>query len=73
MRSIEESVVTAMDGSDKELFPFLPYILQDLWGIGSDPKTILSLIKKHRNNYTDIKVLDWVAAKALCQSSYQKH
>jgi len=31
IKSIEESVVTAMDGTSDELFPFLPYILQDLW------------------------------------------
>ena len=30
MKTIEESVVIKMDGSEKELFPFLPYILQDL-------------------------------------------
>lgn len=29
MKSIEESVVTAMDGTDAELFPFISYILQD--------------------------------------------
>lgn len=41
MKTIEESVVTAMDGPDKELFPFIPYILQDLWEIGADPEVIL--------------------------------
>jgi len=30
MKTIEESFVIAMGGSDKELFPFSPYILQDL-------------------------------------------
>lgn len=34
-KTIEESVVQAMDGTDAELFPFLPYILQDLWEIGA--------------------------------------
>lgn len=46
MKSIEESVVIAMDGSDKELFPFLPYIFQDIWEIGADPDAIIKLIKK---------------------------
>jgi len=35
MGTIEESVVIAMDGSDTGIFPFLPFILQDLWEIGS--------------------------------------
>jgi len=58
MKSIEESVVIAMDGSDKELFPFLPYILQDIWEIGADPDAIIKLISKYFNNITELKVLD---------------
>lgn len=58
MKTIEESVVTAMDGSDKELFPYLPYILQDLWEIGADPDAIIKLIKKHCNRTAELKVLD---------------
>ncbi|MBU0528578.1 class I SAM-dependent methyltransferase [bacterium] len=58
MKTIEESVVTAMDGSDKELFPYLPYILQDLWEIGADPGVIIKLISKHFANCADLKVLD---------------
>ncbi len=58
MKTIEESVVTAMDGSDKELFPYLPYILQDLWEIGADPDAIIKLIGKHFTNCADLKVLD---------------
>ncbi|MBC8319493.1 MAG: methyltransferase domain-containing protein [Bacteroidetes bacterium] len=58
MKTIEESVVTAMDGSDKELFPYLPYILQDLWEIGADPYAIIKLIGKHFTNCANLKVLD---------------
>lgn len=58
MKSIEESVVIAMDGSDKELFPFLPYILQDIWEIGADPDAIIKLIKKYCSNIAELNVLD---------------
>lgn len=58
MKSIEESVVTAMDGTDIELFPFIPYILQDSWEIGADPEVIISLIAKHKKNTPDLRVLD---------------
>ncbi|MHC1774848.1 MAG: class I SAM-dependent methyltransferase [Lentimicrobium sp.] len=58
MKTIEECAVIAMDGSDKELFPFLPYIFQDLWEIGADPDTIVKLINKYSKNSTDLKVLD---------------
>lgn len=57
-KTVEESVVMTMDGSDKEIFPFLPYILQDLWEIGSDPEAIIKLIKKHSFNYNNLRVLD---------------
>lgn len=58
MKSLEESVVTAMDGSDVALFPFLPYILQDLWEIGASPKVIIGLVRKHTKNYSNLSVLD---------------
>ena len=56
--SIEECVVTAMDGTDKELFPFLPYILQDTWKIGADPEIIINLIQKHMSDISNLNVLD---------------
>lgn len=56
--SLEESVVAAMDGTNKELFPFLPYILQDTWEIGADPETIISLVKKHMRDFPNMNVLD---------------
>lgn len=58
MKTLEESVVTAMDGSDKELFPFLPYIMQDLWEIGADPDAIIRLISRQFKKYDNLKVLD---------------
>lgn len=58
MKTLEESVVTAMDGSDIELFPYLPYILQDLWEIGADPEAIIRLMRKHFSKYSDLRVLD---------------
>jgi ubiquinone/menaquinone biosynthesis C-methylase UbiE len=58
MKSIEESVVTAMDGTNSELFPFLPYILQDLWEIGADPEIVIDMICRHAESYHDLKVLD---------------
>jgi cyclopropane fatty-acyl-phospholipid synthase-like methyltransferase len=58
MKSIEECVVRAMDGEDKELFPYLPYILKDLWEIGADPEIIISLIDRHFVNPARLSILD---------------
>lgn len=58
MKTLEESVVQAMDGSNIELYKYLPYILQDLWEIGSSPKIIIEMIKKHTKNYELLQVFD---------------
>ncbi len=57
-KSLEESVVASMDGSENELFPFLPYILQDLWEIGASPEVIIKLVQKHTNDYSNLSILD---------------
>lgn len=57
-KTLEESIIEAMDGSDLDLIPFLPYILQDRWEIGSDPKTMIDLIRKHARDHSDLKILD---------------
>ena len=56
--SLEESVVRAMDGTNVELFRFLPFILQDLWEIGTSVHTIEKLVQKHTDSQTGINVLD---------------
>lgn len=58
IKTLEESVITAMDGSDSELFPYLPYILQDIWEIGVSPAVIIDLVQKHTKEYSNLKVLD---------------
>jgi len=58
MKPIEECVVMAMDGSDKELFPYLPYILQDIWEIGTDPATVIDIVRANFRDYADLKILD---------------
>jgi len=72
MKTLEESVVVAMDGSDKELYPFLPYILQDLWEIGADPEAIIKLIRKYCNHTAGLKVLDLGCGKGAVSIKVSK-
>ncbi len=58
LRPVEEIVVQSMDGTDSELFPYLPYILQDIWEIGTLPEIVLRLIEKHTANHSNLSVLD---------------
>lgn len=46
MKGLIESVVETLDGFDVGLYPHLPYLLQDLWRMGSDPEAMVSLLKK---------------------------
>jgi len=48
----------AMDGTDSNLFPYLPYLLQDLWEIGASPEIVLKLVEKYATDHSDLKVLD---------------
>ncbi|MDX9889789.1 MAG: hypothetical protein WC142_09385 [Bacteroidales bacterium] len=45
MKSVEENLITAMDGSDIEHSSYLHYILQDLWKMGTDPDIVMKLIE----------------------------
>lgn len=45
-RTVEESVVLAMDGTDASLYPYLPYILQDIWQIGASPDLIIQVLRR---------------------------
>lgn len=65
MRTIEESVVIAMDGEDKNLYPYIPYILQDLWEFGASPEIIINLIKKHKSDFENLKILDLGSGKGV--------
>ncbi|HPO56814.1 MAG TPA: class I SAM-dependent methyltransferase [Ignavibacteriaceae bacterium] len=58
MKTLKESISEAMGVFDEELFPFLSYFLSDFWEMGSDPDTIIRIIKKHFPGKTDLKVAD---------------
>lgn len=72
MKTTEESVLTAMDCTDREILPYLPYILQDFWEIGSDPDVMIDLIKKHLSNFTNLKVLDLGCGKGAVSINIAK-
>ncbi len=58
MKTLEESVAQAMDGSDVAIVPFLPYILQDAWEIGTPAETVIGLVRRHLQQHERLNVLD---------------
>jgi cyclopropane fatty-acyl-phospholipid synthase-like methyltransferase len=57
MEDLEAKVVKSLDGEDTELYDFIPYLLQDLWEIGSSPEVIIDMVKRHIDK-SSINVLD---------------
>ncbi len=58
MKPLEEVVMEALECPDKELFPYMPYILQDFWELGTNPEVVISLIEKHLKDTETLNVLD---------------
>ncbi len=56
--SLEESIVAALSGDDLRIFPFLPYLLQDLWEMGAAPGDILQLVQGNFPGRRGLKILD---------------
>lgn len=60
MDSLNDSVTFSLDGSDADLFPHFPYLLQDIWELGSSAKVVLDLINNNKilNEIDELKILD---------------
>lgn len=58
MKTIEQSVLTAMDCTDRVILPCLPYILQDFLEISSDPDVIANLIQNCLSDINFLKILN---------------
>ena len=58
MDTVKKSIVKSLDGLEFGLFPYLSYLLQDLWEIGSDPDIIIEMLKKQNILKKESKVLD---------------
>jgi len=61
--TLEESIVSAMEGNNTKLFKYLPYIFQDFWELGSSPDEIINVIKKYKQDYSSLNVLDLGSGK----------
>ena len=59
----EEKLAASLSAETAEILPFLPYLLQDFWELGSDPCVIVSLIKKYIKVSNDTKILDLACGK----------
>jgi len=63
MHTVEEKLAKSLTAESVELIPYLPYLLQDLWELGSSPEDILNMITKHVHVSVETKILDLACGK----------
>lgn len=59
----EEKLATSLTADMPEMIRYLPYLLQDLWELGSNPRDIIELISKHIPASINIRILDLACGK----------
>lgn len=62
-KGMQEKLAKSLTAESTELLPFLPYLLQDIWELGSSPADMISLIRKHMVITENTKVLDLACGK----------
>lgn len=63
MSNLEEKLAKSLTAKSTQLIPYLPYLLQDLWELGSSPEDIKCLISKHIKVSEKTRVLDLACGK----------
>jgi SAM-dependent methyltransferase len=58
MDTVKKSIVKSLDGLEFGLFPYLTYLLQDLWEIGAPSDIVIDIIKRKRILKKKSKILD---------------
>ena len=59
MQDIWISIIESLDGKDPRVLPYLPFLLQDLWELGSSPGVVAGLVKRHAQGQDGpLRVLD---------------
>ena len=58
MDTVKKSIVKSLDGLEFGLFPYLSYLLQDLWEIGALSEIIINLVKKQGILNKKSRILD---------------
>ena len=63
MLKTDVELANSLSANTTELIPYLPYILQDYWELGSDPDVMVRLIEKHSELAQNSQILDLACGK----------
>ena len=72
MEKLNLSIIKSLDGHDENLLPHIPFLLQDLWEIGSSPEIINQLLIKNNCIKKQSKVLDLGCGKGAISVNIAK-
>lgn len=71
-RTVEEKLAQSLTAESIELIPYLPYLLQDLWELGSSPEDMLEMITKHLRVSAETQALDLGCGKGAVSVNLAK-
>lgn len=58
MYSLKDSILESLDGRDERLWPFIPEVLQDLYGLGTDAALVERMVSDYGDIPEDASFLD---------------
>ena len=71
-KEVEEKLAGSLTAETTDIIPFLPYLLQDFWELGSDPMAMAELLEKHITVSTTTNVLDLACGKGAVSVAVAK-
>lgn len=63
MKTTEEKLAQSLTANSIDLIPYLPYLLHDLWELGSSPNDMFELINQHVPISSETRILDLACGK----------
>lgn len=72
MSTVEEKLAKSLTAESIEIIPFLPYLLQDLWELGSSPTDMIELITENIPITEKSKILDLACGKGAVSVNIAK-
>jgi len=60
---VEEKLAKSLTAQTPELIPYLPYLLMDIWDLGSSPEDMRTLIEEHLPSPHKLHLIDMGCAK----------
>ena len=63
MDHVEERLARSLTAESTELIPYLSYLLQDLWELGSSPRDMADLLSRHADISPETRILDLACGK----------